>query len=86
MILSVVDTGPGIPEEELPHLFEKFHKSPLGDTISITDRGTGLGLAICKEIVEHYGGSIWVESTLGKGSSFSFSIPPVPGTETKCTT
>lgn len=85
LILSIIDTGPGIPEEELPHLFEKFHKSTSGDTIRIADRGTGLGLAICKEIVEHYGGSIWVESTLGKGSSFSFSIPPVPGTETQCT-
>ena len=85
MILSISDTGPGIPEEELPHLFEKFHKATQGDTIRITDRGTGLGLTICKEIVEHYGGSIWVESTPGKGSTFSFSMPPVPGTETECT-
>ncbi|BDQ38797.1 hypothetical protein SYK_31570 [Pseudodesulfovibrio nedwellii] len=85
LILSIIDTGPGIPDEELPHLFEKFHKSPLGDTIRIADRGTGLGLTICKEIVEHYGGAIWVESTFGKGSCFSFSIPPVPGTKTKCT-
>ncbi|NDV19401.1 PAS domain S-box protein [Pseudodesulfovibrio sp. JC047] len=77
-IFSVKDTGPGIHQEELPHLFEKFHKAPLGDTLHVSDTGTGLGLAICKEIVEHYGGSIWVESSIGTGSIFSFSIPCVP--------
>lgn len=75
VIVSVRDTGPGIPAEELPHLFEKFHKSVLGDTITNKHQGTGLGLAICKEIVERYGGTIWVESCPGEGSCFSFSIP-----------
>ena len=74
---SVCDTGSGIPEEELPHLFEKFHKSAQGDTVTNENKGTGLGLAICKEIVEHYGGAIWVESTPGRGSCFSFSLPTV---------
>jgi len=83
--ISVQDTGSGIPEDELDSIFEKFHKSHTGDTITHTERGTGLGLAICKEIVTHYGGSIWVESTLGEGSTFSFSISTAPeGNENTC--
>jgi len=82
--VSVIDTGMGISETEQPYIFEKFHKSKLGDTIRTKDKGTGLGLAICREIAEHYGGTIWVESTPGKGSAFSFMIPVVPGTETAC--
>lgn len=84
LTLTVTDTGVGIPEEELPNIFDKFHKSHSGDTI-IKDRGTGLGLAICREIVAHYGGQIWVESKEGKGSTFSFTLPTVPGVETVCT-
>jgi signal transduction histidine kinase len=82
--VAVTDTGMGIPKDEQSYIFEKFHKSRLGDTISSKDKGTGLGLAICKEIVEHYDGSIWVESTPKKGSTFSFTLPIVPGTETAC--
>lgn len=82
--VTVSDTGLGIPSDEMTHIFEKFHKSRAGDTISIKDKGTGLGLAICREIVEHYGGSIWVDSTPGQGSSFSFTLPSVPGTTTSC--
>lgn len=74
LVVTVTDTGIGIMDEELPNIFEKFHRSREGDTI-LKDRGTGLGLAICKEIVTHYGGSIWVESTLGKGSTFTFTLP-----------
>ena len=84
LTVSVSDTGPGIPAADLGYIFEKFHKSSLGDTICTEQKGTGLGLAICREIVEHYGGSIWVESTLGQGSSFHFSLPAVPGTENAC--
>lgn len=84
LTISVSDTGMGIPHDELSYIFEKFHKSRLGDTINTKDKGTGLGLAICKEIVEHYGGSIWVESTIDQGSIFSFTLPSVPGTETAC--
>lgn len=82
--VTVVDTGLGIPIEEQANIFEKFHKSRAGDTISIKDKGTGLGLAICREIVEHYGGAIWVDSTPGKGSAFSFTLPSIPGTVTSC--
>ncbi len=84
LTLTVTDTGMGIAKDELPNIFEKFHKSHSGDTV-IKDRGTGLGLAICREIVAHYGGHIWVDSDLGKGSEFSFTLPIVAGTETACT-
>lgn len=77
MTASVRDTGAGVPETDLPHLFEKFHKSACGDTVTDENKGTGLGLAICKEIIEHYGGTIWVESTVGRGSCFSFSLPTI---------
>jgi signal transduction histidine kinase len=73
IIVSVIDTGDGISAENQPKVFEKFKQ--VGDTMSNRPKGTGLGLPICKEIVEHHGGSIWVESTLGKGSTFSFSLP-----------
>lgn len=84
LTVTVTDTGMGIAKEEQKDIFEKFHKSRAGDTISIKDKGTGLGLAICREIVEHYGGSIWVESTEDDGSAFSFTLPTIPGSETSC--
>ena len=84
LTVTVTDTGIGIPKNEQSYIFEKFHKTRMGDTISTKDKGTGLGLAICKEIVEHYGGSIWVDSILGKGSTFFFTLPSVSGTETAC--
>jgi PAS domain S-box-containing protein len=77
LTVSVSDTGPGIPTDELDEIFEKFHKSRLGDTVRNGEKGTGLGLAICKEIVEHYGGTIGVQSIEGSGSVFSFSLPTV---------
>jgi PAS domain S-box-containing protein len=84
LTVSVGDTGTGIPEDELGYIFEKFHKSRLGDTVRNEAQGTGLGLAICKEIVEHYGGVIRVESTLGKGSVFTFTLPTVPPNGNTC--
>jgi signal transduction histidine kinase len=69
--VSVIDTGIGIPQFHLPHIFEKFYRV---DTASST--GTGLGLSICKEIIEAHGGRIWVESEVGKGSQFHFALPP----------
>lgn len=84
LTISVTDTGMGIPAKEKARIFEKFHKSRSGDTVSTKDKGTGLGLAICKEIVEHYEGSIWVDSTIGRGSTFSFTLPTVPGAVTAC--
>ena len=74
--VSVTDTGVGIRPEDLPHVFEKF--SQVGDTLTNHVVGTGLGLSICREIIEHHGGRIWVESEQGKGSTFSFALPVVP--------
>lgn len=73
VIISVIDTGMGIAEEDQPKVFEKFKQ--VGDTLTDKPKGTGLGLSICKQIVEHHGGRLWVESQLGKGSEFSFSLP-----------
>ncbi len=69
----VSDTGYGIPAEDLERIFEKFHQA--GDTLTGKPEGTGLGLAISREIVQHYGGKIRVESTPGKGSRFVFTLP-----------
>jgi PAS domain S-box-containing protein len=84
LIITVADTGMGISLEDKPNVFEKFYKARAGDTLITDAKGTGLGLAICKEIVEHYGGSIWVESVPGRGSAFSFSLPSIPGAEAVC--
>jgi len=73
--LSVEDTGSGIPEEEREQIFEIFYQSQTEREYYGTPLGTGLGLAICKEIIEHYGGTIWVESNNGKGSAFKFRLP-----------
>ena len=73
---SVSDTGAGIPEDQLPHLFDRFWQANRTDR-----RGVGLGLAISKGIVEAHGGHIWAESKLGTGSTFFFTVPTVsPGT------
>jgi PAS domain S-box-containing protein len=68
--MGVTDTGPGIPAEQLPHVFGQFWQATGADR-----RGIGLGLAIAKGIVEAHEGRIWVESTLGEGSSFYFTLP-----------
>jgi len=73
VVFSVIDTGIGIAPENLSTVFEKFRQ--VGDILSDKPKGTGLGLPICKEIIEHHGGKIWVESELGIGSTFSFEIP-----------
>jgi signal transduction histidine kinase/putative methionine-R-sulfoxide reductase with GAF domain len=71
--VSVTDTGPGIPEEHQARIFDQFHQVDSSNTKA--KGGTGLGLAIAKEIVEMHGGRIWVESTVGKGSTFQMEIP-----------
>jgi DNA-binding response OmpR family regulator len=76
VIVSVTDTGIGIAPEDHAAVFEQF-KQVGGDTLTDKPKGTGLGLPICKEIVEKHGGLIWLESEVGKGSTFSFSIPIV---------
>ena len=70
-LVSVVDAGPGIAEEDQHRIFEEFQQS----SSSLTKGGTGLGLSIAKCIVELHGGRIWVQSTLGKGSTFFFILP-----------
>src|SRR5919199_746214 len=76
--VNVIDTGIGIAETDQPKVFEQFKQ--IGDTLTDKPKGTGLGLPICKQIVEHHGGTIWVESELGKGSNFSFTLPIPTGT------
>jgi signal transduction histidine kinase len=71
---SVVDTGPGIPAEELAHLFGRFHQTRDNNQ---KHKGLGLGLSICKGLVEAHGGRIWVESLPGAGSGFNFTLPAV---------
>lgn len=71
--VSVIDTGAGIPPEDLAYVFERFYRVDRSRTRSTG--GSGLGLAIVKQLVEAQGGSVRVESTVGKGSTFSFSIP-----------
>lgn len=68
----VTDTGPGIPAEQLPRLFDRFWQADPGER-----RGIGLGLAIVKGIVQAHGGRIWVESVVGRGTSFIFAIPSI---------
>jgi signal transduction histidine kinase len=75
VVISVRDTGAGIPAEHLPHLFERYWQSRR----SSRKRGSGLGLAIARGIVEAHGGRIEASSTLGHGSTFTFTLPVSPG-------
>jgi signal transduction histidine kinase len=72
-LVSVSDTGPGLSEADQKKIFEEFHQAE--DSNTREKGGTGLGLSISKKIVEMHGGRIWVESTLGKGSTFWFTLP-----------
>jgi len=69
--VAVRDTGEGIPAEHLPHIFERFYRP----AVARTPKGTGLGLSIAKNLIEAHGGSIWVESEEGRGSTFTFTLP-----------
>lgn len=71
--IKISDTGPGIPPEDLPHLFQKFYR--VDNSATRTIGGTGLGLFICRKIVEMYNGAIWAESEVGKGSTFYINLP-----------
>jgi PAS domain S-box-containing protein len=73
----VKDTGPGIPAEDIPHLFQKFYR--VDNSATRTIGGTGLGLFICRKIIELYSGRIWAESTLGEGSTFYINLPRISG-------
>jgi len=70
-VISVSDTGPGIPENEAPYIFEKFYRASTAGQTS----GTGLGLTIARRIVEAHGGEMWFESTPGAGTTFYFTLP-----------
>ncbi len=72
--VEISDTGLGIHTEDQSQIFEKFHQTR-SDTMEDKPKGTGLGLTICREIIEHYGGRIWVESEISKGSTFIFTLP-----------
>lgn len=72
LLFFVADTGAGIPSADLATIFEKFQQ---GNTVQGKPRGTGLGLSICREIVQHYGGKIWAESEVGRGSTFYCLLP-----------
>jgi hypothetical protein len=73
LVVRVRDTGVGIAPEDHATVFEQFRQ--VGDTLTDKPQGTGLGLPICKQIVEHHGGRMWLESALGAGSTFAFALP-----------
>ena len=77
VVIEVTDTGPGIRADEIPHLFDTFWQARGND-----HRGVGLGLAIAKGVVEAHGGRIWVESAVGVGSTFFFTLPKAQDTNT----
>ena len=70
VLFTVSDTGPGISREDLPHMFDRFWRAKTANY-----KGTGLGLPISKQIVDAHGGHIWIESELGVGSTFFFTVP-----------
>jgi two-component system phosphate regulon sensor histidine kinase PhoR len=71
--LVVSDTGPGIPAEHLPRVFERFYRVDAGRSREVG--GTGLGLSIVKHMVEAMSGRVWVDSEVGRGSTFTVSLP-----------
>ncbi len=80
--VSVTDNGPGIPEKDLPLVFEKFRQSSGGQEKPV---GTGLGLPISRQIIEHFGGSLWAESPPRKGATLFFKLPRKTQTDSKGT-
>ncbi len=91
IVISVSDSGVGIPADKFATIFEEFRQADEGSARSY--QGTGLGLPICKRLIEMHGGRIWLESTVGRGSTFSFSLPlaentpqPLPPTQVEAIT
>lgn len=75
VIISVQDEGIGIDEKYRKDIFRKFYQAPLPTDSNIKKGSSGIGLAICKALIEAHNGKIWVESTVGSGSKFSFTVP-----------
>ena len=78
VLFWVADTGSGISPDGLPHVFDRFWQARKG-----AHHGAGLGLPITRGIIEAHGGRIWVESTLGRGTVFFFTVPQAPGAEAR---
>jgi signal transduction histidine kinase len=72
-IIRVIDSGTGIPADELPHIFERFYRVDISR--SRATGGAGLGLPIVRQLVAAHGGRVWAESVVGVGSNFSFTLP-----------
>ena len=80
MLVTITDQGMGIPQDQLPRLFQKFSRVDTPEAKEI--KGSGLGLWICREIVKAHGGHIWVESARSVGTTFSFTLKKAhPDTE-----
>ncbi|MNC52678.1 Sensor histidine kinase YycG [compost metagenome] len=80
--VAVRDNGDGIDPADQQTIFEKFRQ--VGDNLTEKPQGTGLGLPISRQIIEHFGGRLWVESARGQGATFSFTLPlgaPTPAAE-----
>ena len=72
-VLAVTDSGVGIPEAELPRLFDRFHR--VKGAKSRTHEGTGIGLAMVRRIIDRHGGRTWAEGATDQGATFYFSLP-----------
>jgi signal transduction histidine kinase len=77
MVLSVQDSGPGIPKQDQLRLFEKFYRVKQRGTEKV--KGSGLGLAIVRSIAERHGGRVWCDSQQGEGCTFAISLPTKNG-------
>jgi two-component system sensor histidine kinase KdpD len=75
LLVSIADRGPGIPQGEREHIFEKFYRISRKANAPGRPRGLGLGLAICRGIIDAHRGQIWVQPREGGGSVFCFTLP-----------
>ena len=75
ILICIKDEGPGIPPEDIPHVFDRFYRAP---DLARTTKGAGLGLYLSKAIIEAHGGRIWVDPVSGQGVRICFSLPRYP--------